>query len=168
VLVPLGWWWRREELEKQRGRERYLKLQAEGKTEQAQKDLGGHHHPAHASAQAAGPALLCMGCLFCTLGPSCAWAFSRGLPLNQLTPCVSCLHPWGRCPVAARLEIIRKQREDASKKREEERLGGQAQGTRLTGQLMLQLFCTGCRTLCKKGMQLQRATHVAIAAAFAL
>ena len=30
----------REELQKQQSRERYMKLQEEGKTEQAQKDLG--------------------------------------------------------------------------------------------------------------------------------
>jgi hypothetical protein len=31
----------REELEKQRAHERYLKLQEQGKTEQSKKDLGG-------------------------------------------------------------------------------------------------------------------------------
>lgn len=39
----------------------------------------------------------------------------------------SVLDAWVAPPLAARLEIIRKQREEAAKKREEERLGGQAE-----------------------------------------
>ena len=33
----------REEIEKQRAHERYLRLQEQGKTDQARKDLGNHH-----------------------------------------------------------------------------------------------------------------------------
>ncbi|KAH7512613.1 hypothetical protein FEM48_Zijuj12G0109300 [Ziziphus jujuba var. spinosa] len=101
----------REEIEKQKAHERYMRLQEQGKTEQAKKDLGNYNESSFVDLRS------------CTLGEEwVAW----GMVLDDVRSFYNrvCLE---------RLAMIRQQRAEAAKKREEEKAGCGTRNARVGG-----------------------------------